>query len=110
MAAVIQAAPTEADVPPAEEPTIAEVAWRLGALESTVAKMELHAAEGFATLSSQIAGLSFVRVDVYTSDQRALQRDVENAHRLAMWAVGLTASTTIGAIVSGILALSGVFG
>lgn len=96
----------ESDVAP-DEPSLAELSWRLRALETTVGKLESHTTEGFAGLGAQIAGLSFVRADVYLADQRALAEKVENAHRLAMWAVGLTASTTIGAIVTGILTLSG---
>ena len=92
-----------------EEPSLLELSWRLKAVETTVSKMETHAAEGFASLGAQIANLSFVRADVYVSDQRALAEKVDNAHRLAMWAVGLTASTTIGAIVTGILTMSGAF-
>ena len=88
---------------------MAELGWRLRTLEAKVDKVETHTAEGFASLSTQLANLGFVRSDVYASDQRAVADKVENAHRLAMWAVGLTASTTIGAIITGILTVSGAF-
>lgn len=92
-----------------EEPSLAELSWRLRALETTVGKVEGQINEGLASIHHRFDGLSFVRTDVYMSDQRALAEKVDNAHRLAMWAVGLTASTTIGAIVTGILTMSGAF-
>lgn len=93
-----------------DEPSLAELSWRLRSLETTVGKVEAQINEGMASIHHRFDGLSFVRTDVYISDQRSLIEKVDNAHRIAMWAVGLTASTTIGAIVTGILAMSGIFG
>ena len=93
----------------AEEPTLAELGWRMAALERQAVTSAETIEHRFDRLQRSIDGLSFVRSDVYTSDQRALAEKVESAARLAMWAIGLVATTAIGAIVLAILGLSGVF-
>lgn len=92
-----------------DEPSLAHLDWRLTELEKRFEANTAHIDRRFDLLAAQVASLGHVRADVYASDQRALNEKVDNAHKLAMWAVGLTASTSIGAIVTGILAISGTF-
>jgi hypothetical protein len=100
-----------------DEPTPGEVAWRLRAVEQKVDRLESHTAEGFEGLSRQIAALAFVRSDVYAADQRAhdaamrvLTERIEATDRRAMWAIALVCTVAIGAIITAILGMSGVFG
>lgn len=100
-----------------EEPAPPSIlAFRLSAVEHSVAKLETRMAESFGALSTQLASLAFVRSDVYASEQarlgeriEALRTEVETTHKLAMWAVGLVCGTVISAILLAVIAVSGVF-
>lgn len=59
-----------------EEPPLAEVAWRMRALETTVGKLDARTTEALATLSTQVASLGFVRQDLYESERAAFVRDL----------------------------------
>lgn len=96
-----------------DEPSLAQLVahldWRLTEMEKRFEANTAHIDRRFDLLSTQVSTLAFVRADLYASEKAALEARVDNAHKLAMWAVGLTASTTIGAIVTGILTISGAF-
>lgn len=100
-----------------EDLTPAEFGFRLAALEKRVDSLVEHLDRRFDGLSAQVKDLAFVRADVYAGDQRltdakiaALTEKGDSTHKLAMWAVALVSTVTIGAIVSAILAAGGVFG
>lgn len=83
-----------------------ELAWRLRALETTAGKMEARMTQGFSDLSTQISGLTFVRLDVYEVEKaglmrelRALQERVDTVRSHSTWASALIAAPVIGAVV-----------
>lgn len=98
------------------EPSMAELGWRMGEVERRMEQLAKQLNEGIAALGNQIGTLGFVRGDVYTSEKnaaierhKALDEKIEATHKLAMWAVALVVTTTIGAIITAILGVSGVF-
>lgn len=82
----------------------AVIAHRLTTLEHRVEK-------GFATLNKTIidTSITFVRLDLYLSERDSMRADMDALRRLAMWSLGLVCSTAIGAVVLGIIGMSGVF-
>lgn len=82
---------------------MAVIAHRLTALEKRVD-------EGFGQLQATIiaTSLTFVRLDLYLSERDNMRADMDALRRLSMWSLGLVCSTAIGAIVLGILSMSGV--
>lgn len=82
----------------------AVIAHRLTALEKRVD-------EGFHALNKTIIDTShtFVRNDLYQSERDNMRADMDGLRRLCMWALGLVCSTAIGAIVYGLVSLSGAF-
>lgn len=99
----------EVDSGMAPEPTLAHLDWRLTELERRYEAHTAHIDRRFDQLAAQVSSLPFVPAILYASERAAMDARVDNAHKLAMWAVGLTASTTIGAIVTSILTVSGAF-
>lgn len=85
-------------------------AFRLAGVEQAVRDLRRDVHDRFNEVAVSIGTLNFVSKDVYMSERESMRRDIESTHRLAQWAVGLVASTTIGAIIVAILGLSGVFG
>ena len=90
----------------ADEPSMGELSWRLRALETTVGKLEAHTTEGLAKLSAQIAGLTFVRLDVYEVEKAAVMRAIDALHQQVAdarvqgrWVLGLMAAPMVGAVV-----------
>ncbi len=73
--------------------------------------LEHRVDDGFTTLNKTIidTSLTFVRLDLYLSERDNARADMEALRRLVMWAIGLVCSTTIGAVILGILGMSGVF-
>jgi hypothetical protein len=99
-----------------EEPTSAELGYRMTTLEKRVDTLTDLIERRFDGLSEQVKQLAFVRVDVYAADTRLKDREildlketVAGVRTLAMWALGAVCSTTIGAIILAIIAVSGVF-
>lgn len=85
-------------------------AYRLARVEQAVLELRKEMQAEFTGVQTSIANLAFVSKEVYVSERQAMQKEIAEAHRLAQWAVGLVASTTVGAIVVAIIGMSGVFG
>ena len=92
------------------------VGFRLVAVEKRLDRMETSFNSRLDSIQGAIGTLSFVRKDVYESDQRAAARDmlaltekVESARAIAMWALGttLTAVALIGTLVGLLKVLTG---
>lgn len=88
------------------------VAFRLTSLEARMESMEVRMDKGFNQVRASIESLTFVRKDVYESDQRTatewrtnMEKDVENARKIAMWSLGVVTSLTIGAVMTFVTAL-----
>lgn len=83
-----------------------------GELGRRLDKLEGKVDRGFEELRDTIVATSvtFVRLDLYLSERDALKDDIESVRKLSMWALALVVSTTIGAIVLGIIGASGAFG
>lgn len=90
----------------AVEPTLAELNWRLRALETTTGKLEAGLHTGFGELHARISTLTFVRADVYEAHRVAMEASIGSAHRIAMWSLGMVASLVLGAVVTLIVAVA----
>lgn len=86
-----------------------ELAWRLKRLEDWTTRFEEKHDRQVADLQHSIGSLGYVRQDLYDSEHRSMSAELAETRRLAMWAVALVVSVTIGAIVTGILTAGGVF-
>lgn len=100
-----------------DEPLMVHLDWRLTELEKRFEANTAHIDRRFDALANQVAGLSFVRADVYAAEQRmaeaahkALEQRIDDTDKRAMWAIGLVCAVTISAIIAGILSTAGVFG
>lgn len=80
------------------------LAFRIGQLERQVET-------GFKDVQKTIldTSLTFVRLDLYLSERDGMRADMDAIRKLAMWAVGLVCSTALGAVILGIVAMSGAF-
>lgn len=97
----------------AEDPPLAEVAWRMRALETTVGKLDARTSESLAALSAQVASLAFVRVDLYESEKAAFGRDLAALHReldevrtLVKMALGGIVSMLFGGVATVLIAIA----
>ena len=84
--------------------TTGELGRRLDHLESRVSS-------GFRELNDTIIATSgtYLRLDLYMAERDAQRADVEAVKKLAMWALGLVCSVTLGAVILGILSMSNAF-
>lgn len=82
-----------------------------GELGRRLEKLEEKVDRGFESLNETIVATSvtFVRLDLYLSERDNMKDDLEAVRKLSMWALALVVSTTIGAIVLGIVSASGAF-
>lgn len=71
------------------------VLYRLDLLDKRLERME-----------GNVERLAFVSLDLYRSEQAAQNERIESTARLAMWALGLVCTTTIGLIVTGLVRLA----
>ncbi len=100
-----------------EEPTNAELGWRLGTLEdmvkAAVARLEAKVDSAVARLEGKVESLTYVRTDVYESDKKAQERLIDNQNeridgiaKVSWWALGLVVGTTITIMVGGLVRLA----
>lgn len=83
-----------------------------GELGRRLERLESHVSDGFRELNATIIATSstYLRIDLYLSERDAQKEELEATRRIAMWALGTICSVTLGAIVLGIISLSGAFG
>lgn len=100
-------------MPPPDDPPLAEVAWRMRALETTVGKLDARTSESLAALSAQVASLSFVRVDLYESERAAmgremagLRRELDEVRTLVKMALGGIVTTLFGGVATVLIAIA----
>lgn len=102
------------------------VAYRLAEIEKRLDSQAKEQARGFADVAKQISALTFVRLDVYASDQRnaadihaSLRKDIdeldtkvdkgfERADTRINWSHAVIGVAVLGAIVTGIARLAGL--
>lgn len=89
------------------------LAVRVAATENKIASIEDKVERAFRELQATISALSFVRNDVYQSDQRSLSKEIENTYRradtsfrIAIWSLGTVASLVIAAALGIVLKVS----
>lgn len=77
------------------EDALGTIIYRLDVLDKRLERME-----------GNVERLAFVSLDLYRSEQAAQNERIEATNRLAMWALGLVCTTTIGLIVTGLVRLA----
>lgn len=82
-----------------DDPSMAELGWRMTALEARMAEAAKASEAGIAALRSDIAGLSFVPRGEYVIEMRAMADQIKATHAIAMWALG----TVVGGVLIAIL-------
>lgn len=85
----------------AEEPSLAELGWRLGALEEAgkLARSEMHT--GFDAIRQ-----GFVELRFYDAQYKALADKVESARALSMWNLGLLVALILTGLIGGLVQLA----
>lgn len=83
----------------------------MAVIEHRLRTLETRVDAGFTSVQETIVATSvtFVRLDLYMSERDNQRADIEAVRKLAMWSVGLVVSTALGAIVLGIISMSGAF-
>lgn len=91
------------------------LAYRVGQVEHGLRELTRHLDSRLDALTGSIAGLSFVRTDLYNSERAAMAKQVEDARvgiekdltavkAIAMWALGVVVSAVVGAIIFAVVA------
>lgn len=88
--------------PEGDDITIAQLGWRMEALEKRVD-------QGFAAVVGQVEKLAYVSKEVYLSEHVAQNERIavatakaEDAHRLTLWTLGLVITFVLAAIGAGL--------
>lgn len=86
---------------------------RVSNAENKIESVEDKIERAFRELQTTISALSFVRNDVYQSDQRSFYKEIENTNKkvdssfkIAIWSLGTVASLVIAAALGIVLKVS----
>lgn len=86
---------------------------RVSNAENKIDSVEDKIERAFRELQATISALSFVRNDVYQSDQRSFYKEIENINKkvdssfkIAIWSLGTVASLVIAAALGIVLKVS----
>lgn len=93
-------------VPPGDDQTLAQLGWRMDALEKQEAALEGRfdllrgeIAAGFLSMRTDMKELRLVTKDLYESERDAQDARIESAVKLAMWSLGLVCTSVIAALM-----------